>query len=91
MRDIKSRFKSKELLLPLPSTTMVINVLFLIFIILLWLYMGLKFNMTEKINTLLNSLFFDYSKCDCSNSNGENKNKTNLNNNLINNSLVKYY
>ena len=74
MRDAKGRFKSKELLLPIPSTTMVLNILFLIFILLPWLYVGLKFNVMEKINTLLNSLFFDYSKCECSNySNGENK------------------
>ena len=64
MRDSKDRFKSKELLLPLPSTTMVLNILFLIFILLPWLYVGFKFNITEKINTLLNSLFFDYSKCE---------------------------
>ena len=57
----------------IPSTTMVLNILFLIFILLPWLYVGLKFNIAEKINTLLNSLFFDYSKCDCYNSNGENK------------------
>ena len=73
MREPKGRFKSKELLLPIPSTTMVINVLFLIFILLPWLYVCLKFNIAEKINTLLNSLFFDYSKCECNNSNGDNK------------------
>ena len=74
MRDAKGRFKSKELLLPLPSTTMVLNIIFLIFILLPWLYVGLKFNILEKINGLLNSLFFDYSKCECNNfANGENK------------------
>ena len=74
MRDAKGRFKSKELLLPLPSTAKVINIIFLIFILLLWLYVGLKFNILEKINALLNSLFFDYSKCRYNNfSNGENK------------------
>ena len=74
MRDAKGRFKSKELLLPLPSTTMVLNIMFLIFILLPWLYVGLKFNILEKINALLNSLFFDYSKCQYFNfENGENK------------------
>ena len=63
MRDAKGRFKSKDLLLPLPSTTMVLNMLFLLFILLPWIYVGLKFNIIEKINNLLNSLFFDYSKC----------------------------
>ena len=63
MRDAKGRFKSKELLLPLPSTTMVLNIIFLLFIFLPWLYVGLKFNILEIINALLYSLFFDYSKC----------------------------
>ena len=74
MRDAKGRFKSKELLLPLPSTTTVLNMIFLIFILLPWFYVGLKFNIIEKINAFLNSLFFDYSKCQCNGySNGENK------------------
>ena len=74
MRDAKGRFKSKELLIPLPSTTMVLNIIFLIFILLPWFYVALKFNILEKINALLNSLFFDYSKCECNNfGNGENK------------------
>ena len=49
----KGRFKSKELLLPLLSTTMVLNMLFLQFIRLLYLYVGLKFNLAEKINIYL--------------------------------------
>lgn len=48
MRDAKGRFKPKELLLPLPSTTMVLNILILIFILLPWFYEGLKFNIPEK-------------------------------------------
>ena len=72
MRDAKGRFKSKDLLLPLPSTTMVLNMLFLLFILLPWIYVSLKFNIIEKINHLLNSLFFDYSKCECNlNANGD--------------------
>ena len=55
------RFKSKELLLYLLTTNMVLNIMFLIFVRLPLLYLGLKFNILEKINTLLNSLFFDYS------------------------------
>ena len=62
MRNAKGKFKSKELLLPLPSITMVLNILFFIFILLPWLYVDLKFNIPEKINALLNSLFFDYLK-----------------------------
>ena len=72
MRDAKGRFKSKDLLLPLPSTTMVLNMLVLVFILLPWVYVGLKLNIIEKINNLLNSLFFDYSKCECNlNANGD--------------------
>ena len=72
MRDAKGRFKSKDLLLPLPSTTMVLNMLFLLFILLLWIYVGLKFNIIKKINNLLNSLYFDYSKCEFNlNANGD--------------------
>ena len=72
MIDIKGRFKSKDLLLPLPSTTMALNMLFLLFILLPWIYVSLKFNIIEKINNLLNSLFFDYSKCECNlNANGD--------------------
>ena len=57
-------FKSKELLLPIPSSIMVLNILFLIFILLFLFYERFKFNVMEKINALLNSLFFDYSKCE---------------------------
>ena len=67
MRDTKGRFKSKDLLFPLPSTTMILNMLVLAFILLLWIYVGL--NIIEKI---LNSLFFDYSKCESNlNENGD--------------------
>ena len=62
MRDAKGRFKFKDLLLPLPSTALVLNLLFLVFILILWIYVILKFNILKKINNLLNSLFFDYSK-----------------------------
>ena len=82
MRDSKGRFKSKELLLSLPSTTMALNIIFLIFILLRWLYVGLKFNILEKINALLNYLYYDYSKYECNNfANGESKyyKKTKLN------------
>ena len=49
MRDAKGQFKSKELLLPIPSTTMVLKKLFLIFILLPWIYVGLKLKIAEKI------------------------------------------
>ena len=57
MRDTKGRFKSKDLLFPLPSTTMILNMLVLVFIFLHWIYVGLKYNIIEKINNLLNSFF----------------------------------
>ena len=59
----KREIQIKELLFPLPSTTMVLNIIFLLFIFLPRLYVGLKFNILEIINALLYSLFFDYSKC----------------------------
>ena len=62
----------RDLLFPLPSTTMILNMLVLAFILLPWIYVGLKYNIIEKINNLLNSLFFDYSKCECNlNANGD--------------------
>ena len=69
----KREIQIKELLFPLPSTTMVLNIIFLLFIFLPRLYVDLKFNILEIINALLYSLFFDYSKCQCNNANGENK------------------
>ena len=59
----KMEIQIKELLFPLPSTTMVLNIIFLLFIFLPRLYVDLKFNILEIINALLYSLFFDYSKC----------------------------
>ena len=53
MRDTKGRFKSKDLLLPLPSTSMVLNMLFPEFILLPWINVGLKFNIIEKINNYI--------------------------------------
>ena len=64
MSDSKGTFKFKELLFPFPSTAKLINLIFLTFILLPWFYVGLKFNLYEKINVLLYSLFFDYSKCE---------------------------
>ena len=76
MRDSKGTFKSEELLFPLLRTAKVINIIFLIFNLLPWFYVGLKFIIYEPINVLLNSLFFYYSKCECNNyANGENKYK----------------
>ena len=74
MRDHKGRFKSKELLFSLPSVAMVLNFIFIVFILLPWAYVGLKFSLIEKIYALLNSIFFDESKCNCNYSgNGDNK------------------
>ena len=58
---------------------MIANSIFLILILLPWLYVAFKFNLVEKINSLLNSLFFDDSKCNCQNlDNGQNKLKKGL-------------
>ena len=73
-RDTKGRFKSKELLFSILSVAMIANSIFLILILLPWLYVAFKFNLVEKINSLLNSLFFDDFKCNYQNlDNGQNK------------------
>ena len=61
-RDTKGRFKAKELIFPVPSPDMIANTIFIIFISLPRLYIAFKFNLIEKVNSLLNSLFFDDSK-----------------------------
>ncbi len=73
MRDSKGRFKSRGLLVTLPSVNLLINYLVFLFIILPWIYVGLKFNIVEKVKELLNIIFFDDSKCNCNGSNGDNK------------------
>ena len=70
MRDTKGRFKSKGLIFPLHSFAMIANSV----ILLLRFYVGSKLSLIEKLYGLLNSLLFDYSKCNCQNLiNGENK------------------
>ena len=72
-RDTRGRFKSKELIFSFPSAAMIANSIFIILILLPWIYVAFKFNLAEKVNYLLNSLFFD-SKCKCQNlDNGESK------------------
>ena len=74
MRDTKARFKSKGIIFPLPSFAMIANSVILLLILLPWFYVGYKFCLIEKLYGLLNSLLFDYSKCNCQNLiNGENK------------------
>ena len=57
MRDSKGRFKSRGLLVTLPSVNLLINYLVFLFIILPWIYVGLKFNIVEKVKELLNIIF----------------------------------
>ena len=74
MRDSKGRFKSKDLIIPMPNITMFINILIIALIFLPWIYVCFKFNLGDKIQALLNSIFFDESKCKCENlNNGDNK------------------
>ena len=73
-RDTRGRFKSKELIFSLSSAVMIVNSIIFIIILLPWIYVAFKFNLAEKVNYLLNSLFFDDSKCKCQNlDNGESK------------------
>ena len=74
MRDSKGRFKSQGLIISLPSTANALNLIVIIFILLPWIYVATKFNITEKLYNMLNSIFFDNTKCNCSNDdNGEYK------------------
>ena len=66
-RDTRGRFKSKELIFSFPSAAMIVNSIFVILILLPWIYVAFKFNLAEKVHYLLNSLFFDDSKCKCQN------------------------
>ena len=66
-RDIRGRFKTKKLIIFFPSADMIANSIIVIFILLPWIYVDFKFNLVEKVNYLLNSLFFDDSKCICQN------------------------
>lgn len=74
MRDSKGRFKSQGLIISLPSAANALNLIVIIFILLPWIYVATKFNITEKLYNMLNSIFFDNTKCNCSNDdNGEYK------------------
>ena len=75
MRDSKGRFKSQGLFISLPSAVYAFNLIIIIFIILPWIpwiYVATKFNVTENLYNVLNTIFFDNSKCNCPNyDNGE--------------------
>ena len=62
-RDTRGRFKTKELIISFPGADMIANSIIVIFILLPWIYVDFKFNLVEKVDYLLNSLFFDDSKC----------------------------
>ena len=62
-RDTRGRFKTKELIVSFPGAGVIANSIIVIFILLSWIYVDFKFNLVEKVNYLLNSLFFDDSKC----------------------------
>ena len=74
MRDSKGRFKSQGLIISLPNAANALNLIVIIFILLPWIYVATKFNIIEKLYNMLNSIFFDNTKCNCSNDdNGEYK------------------
>ena len=72
MRDSKGRFKSQGLIISLPSAANALNLIVIIFILLPWIYVATKFNITEKLYNMLNSIFFDNTKCS-NDDNGEYK------------------
>ena len=47
-RDAKGRFQSKGFVIPIPNTLFLINVLFILFFLLPWLFVGAKFRIFEK-------------------------------------------
>ena len=67
MRDSKGRFKSQGLIISLPSAANALNLIVIIFILLPWIYVATKFNITDKLYNMLNSKFFDNTKCNCPN------------------------
>lgn len=74
MRDSKGRFKSQGLIISLPSVANTLNLILIIFTLLPWIYVASKFNIVDKFYYILNSIFFDTSKCNCSSyDNGEYK------------------
>ena len=73
-RDNRGRFKWKKIIFSLPSAAMIANSIIAILILLSWICVEFKFNLAEKVYYLLNSLFFDESKCRSQNlDNGESK------------------
>ena len=64
-RDTRGRFKSKEIIFSLPSVAMIANSMIAILILFPWIYVAFKCNLVEKACYLLNSLFFNESKCRC--------------------------
>ena len=66
-RDSKGRFKSKGLFIPIPTASFLANLVFLLFFLLPWLFVFVKFKIFEKFYEYLSFLFLDERKCTCTN------------------------
>ena len=62
-RDSKGRFQSKGLVISVPSASFVMNLVFLLFIMLPWVFVCAKFKILEKFYESLSFLFLDEKKC----------------------------
>ena len=62
-RDAKGKFQAKGFVFPIPSAAFLANITFLLFILIPWLFVGLKFRIGEKIYVSLSFLF--ETRCNC--------------------------
>ena len=58
-RDAKGKFQAKGFLFPIPSVAL----FFFLFILIPWLFVGVKFRISEKIYESLSFLF--ETRCNC--------------------------
>ena len=62
-RDAKGKFQAKGFVFPIPSVAFLANIIFFLFILIPWLFVGLKFRIGEKIYDSLSFLF--ETRCNC--------------------------
>ena len=62
-RDAKGKFQAKGFLFPIPSAALLANIAFFLFILIPWLFVGVKFRIGEKIYESLSFLF--ETRCNC--------------------------
>ena len=62
-RHAKGKFQAKGFLFPIPSAALLANIAFFLFILIPWLFVGVKFRIGEKIYESLSFLF--ETRCNC--------------------------